>query len=53
MRLGAWQMLRIGVTAVDWDAHERYGYSGTALHWQPDRFGEAPVVGSGTFERGK
>ena len=50
---GAWQMLRIGVTAVDWDARERYGYSGTALHWQPDRFGVAPVAGSGTFERGK
>ena len=48
---GAWQTLRIGVTAVDWDEHERYGYSGTALHWQPDRFGEAPVAGSGTFER--
>ena len=48
---GAWQTLRIGVTAVDWDEHERYGYSSTALHWQPDRFGEAPVAGSGTFER--
>ena len=58
---GAWQMLRIGVTAVDWDEHEIRnripwhlpGSSGTALHWQPDRFGEAPVAGSGTFERGK
>ena len=56
---GAWQMLRIGVTAVDWDAHEIRnripwhvrGSSGTALHWQPDRFGDAPVAGSGTFQR--
>ena len=58
---GAWQMLRIGVTAVDWDAHEIRnripwhlpGSSGTALHWQPYRFGEAPVAGSGTFQREK
>ena len=58
---GAWQMLRIGVTAVDWDAHEIRnripwhvrGSSGTALHWQPDRFGDAPVAGSGTFQRRK
>ena len=58
---GAWQMLRIGVTAVDWDAHEIRnripwhvrGSSGTALHWQPDRFGNAPVAGSGTFQRRK
>ena len=58
---GAWQMLRIGVTAVDWDAHEIRnripwhvrGSSGTALHWQPYRFGEAPVAGSGTFQRKK
>ena len=58
---GAWQLLRIGVTAVDWDAYEIRnripwhppGSSGTALHWQPDRFGEAPVAGSGTFQREK
>ena len=58
---GAWQLLRIGVTAVDWDAHEIRnripwhvpGSSGTALHWQPYRFGEAPVAGSGTFQREK
>ena len=56
---GAWQMVRIGVTAVDWDAHEirdripwhARGSSHTALHWQPYRFGEAPVAGSGTFQR--
>ena len=58
---GVWQMLCIGVTAVDWDAHEirnripwhMPGSSGTALHWQPYRFGEAPVAGSGTFQREK
>ena len=56
---GRWRMLRIGVTAVDWDAGEVrnripwhvHGSSSSALHWQPDRFGEAPVAGSGTFVR--
>ena len=52
---------REDLTAVDWDAHEirnripwhMPGSSGAALHWQPNRFGEAPVAGSGTFQRGK
>ena len=56
---GRWDVLRIGVTAVDWDEGEigneipwdARGSSGVALHWQPDRFGEAPVAGSGTFVR--
>ena len=56
---GRWDVLRIAVTAVDWDEGEianeipwdARGSSGVALHWQPDRFGEAPVAGSGTFVR--
>ena len=56
---GRWQELRIAVVAVDWDAGEidnqipweTRGSSGVALHWQPDRFGDAPVAGSGTFVR--
>ena len=56
---GRWQILRIGVAAVDWDegeisnqiVWETRGSSGVALHWQPDRFGDAPVAGSGTFVR--
>ena len=56
---GRWQVLRIGVAAVDWDegeisnqiVWETRGSSGVALHWQPDRFGDAPVAGSGTFVR--
>lgn len=56
---GRWRVLRVAVTAVDWDAGEARnripwesrGSSGVALHWQPDRFGEAPVAGSGTFVR--
>ncbi|MCY4013428.1 MAG: metallophosphoesterase [Gammaproteobacteria bacterium] len=56
---GRWDVLRIAVTAVDWDEGEitnqipwdARGSSGVALHWQPDRFGEAPVAGSGTFLR--
>ena len=56
---GSWGALRIAVTAVDWDEGEianeipwdARGSSGVALHWQPDRFGEAPVAGSGTFVR--
>ena len=56
---GRWEVLRIAVTAVDWDEGEitnqipwdARGSSGVALHWQPDRFGEAPVAGSGTFVR--
>ena len=56
---GRWSTLRVAVTAVDWDAGElrnripweSRGSSGVALHWQPDRFGDAPVAGSGTFVR--
>ena len=56
---GRWDVLRIAVTAVDWDEGENAneipwdarGSSGVALHWQPDRFGDAPVAGSGTFVR--
>ena len=56
---GRWQALRIGVAAVDWDSSEAAnriparipGSSGSYLHWQPDRFGTAPVAGSGTFVR--
>ena len=59
-----WRELRIGVAAVDWDAvggsstgvgsripwHVR-GSDGVALHWQPNRFGDAPAAGSSTFVR--
>ena len=54
-----WREFRLGVAAVDWDAgeirnripwHVR-GSSGVALHWQPNRFGDAPVAGTGTFVR--
>ena len=56
---GAWRAVRLGVAAVDWDADDAGnriawiypGSAGTALHWQPNRFGEAPVAGSGTFVR--
>ena len=56
---GRWQHLRIGIAAVDWDEGEIenriragiQGSSGVYLHWQPDRFGQAPVAGSGTFVR--
>ena len=56
---GRWQTLRIAVAAVDWDPSEIGnriparipGSSGRYLHWQPDRFGTAPVAGSGTFVR--
>ena len=54
-----WQHVRLGVVAVDWDedeAHNRIpwhvrGSASTALHWQPNRFGDAPVAGTGTFVR--
>ena len=55
-----WRHVRLGVVAVDWDedeAHNRIpwhvrGSAGAALHWQPNRFGDAPVAGTGTFVRG-
>ena len=55
-----WQHVRLGIVAVDWDedeAHNRIpwhvrGSAATALHWQPNRFGDAPVAGTGTFVRG-
>ena len=56
---GRWDTVRVGVVAVDWDEgdvdnlipwHVR-GSSAVALHWQPNRFGTAPVAGSGTFTR--
>ena len=54
-----WRAVRLGVAAVDWDddgagnriAWHFPGSAGTAVHWQPDRFGQAPVAGSGTFVR--
>jgi hypothetical protein len=45
---GAWETVRIAVSATDWDEGEA---SPTALHWQPNRYGTAPVGGSGTFVR--
>lgn len=43
-----WQAVRITVTVTDADPQEP---GRLALHWQPDRFGEAPVAGTGTFLR--
>ena len=43
-----WEVIRVGIYANDFDEGER-GFK--ALHWQPDRFGAAPIVGSGTFVR--
>ena len=56
---GRWRHLRIGLAAEDWDEAELanripariQGSSGVYLHWQPDRFGQAPVAASGTFAR--
>ena len=54
-----WRTVRISLAAVDWDDgeianripwHVR-GSSASALHWQPNRFGDAPVAGTGTFVR--
>jgi len=47
LRQGApWSEVRITVLAHDRDA----GEEGTqTLHWQPNRFGEAPVAGTGVF----
>ena len=54
-----WQAVRISLMAVDWDTDEIdnripwhvRGSSGVALHWQPNRFGDAPAAGTGTFAR--
>jgi len=54
-----WNTVRLAIAAIDWDAAPDVneipwyakGSDGTALHWLPDRFGEAPVAGSGTFVR--
>ncbi|NIP15997.1 MAG: hypothetical protein GWM88_15210 [Pseudomonadales bacterium] len=43
-----WQVVRVGIHANDFDEMERGSKS---LHWQPYRFGAAPVVGTGTFTR--
>ena len=56
---GSWDTVRLAIAAIDWDANEDVnhipwhakGSDGVALHWLPDRFGEAPVAGSGTFVR--
>ena len=55
----AWQTVRLAIAAIDWDAGDDVneipwyakGSDGVALHWVPDRFGEAPVAASGTFTR--
>ena len=56
---GRWQGARISLIAIDWDEDEAEnripwhvrGSSATVLHWQPDRFGDAPAAGTGTFLR--
>lgn len=55
----SWNTVRLAIAAIDWDEGEDVnkipwhakGSDGVALHWMPDRFGEAPVAASGTFTR--
>jgi len=55
----SWKTVRLAIAAIDWDAGDDVneiswyakGSDGVALHWMPDRFGEAPVAASGTFTR--
>ncbi len=55
----SWKTVRVAIAAIDWDAGDDVneipwyakGSDGVALHWMPDRFGEAPVAASGTFTR--
>lgn len=55
----SWTTVRLAIAAIDWDAGDDVneipwhakGSDGVALHWMPDRFGEAPVAASGTFTR--
>ena len=54
-----WKTVRLAIAAIDWDVGDDVneipwyakGSDGVALHWTPDRFGEAPVAASGTFAR--
>ena len=56
-----WETVRISVVAIDWDEGEAdnriawhvRGSSATVLHWRPDRFGDAPAAGTGTFTRSR
>jgi hypothetical protein len=43
-----WEMIRVSIYVNDFDDGER-GF--TTLHWQPNRFGDAPLAGTGTFVR--
>ncbi len=43
-----WQAVRVSVHVADIDDGE---HQATQLHWQPYRFGDAPVSGTGLFER--
>ena len=55
----SWKTVRLAIAAIDWDLEGDVneiswyakGSDGVALHWMPDRFGEAPVAASGTFTR--
>jgi hypothetical protein len=44
----SWQVVRLDLHANDFDEGE---VGSRTLHWQPYRFGKAPVVGTGTFVR--
>jgi hypothetical protein len=44
-----WRDLRIELRAYDFDPGE---HGETILHWQPYRFGDAPLAGTGAFTRG-
>ena len=46
----AWKDLRIEVRAYDFDADQT---GSQALYWQPTRFGNAPLTGTGSFTRGE
>ena len=55
-----WRAVRLSLTLVDWDDNEddrwpwrRRHSRGVGLHWQPDRFGNAPAAGTGMFVRTK
>ncbi len=47
-RGGAWDAVRLNVTATDFDAGEP---NYVTLAWRPSRFGDRAVPGSGTFAR--
>ncbi len=45
---GEWREARIGIRAYDFDQDE---HGNVVLYWQPYRFGDAPLAGTGSFRR--